>query len=97
MRLRRHLPSEPSTQTSNDAQIRMDDGRWDATTKTITWSANLPQPDGTWMRLLFTEKFEGDARRFHSVALTRKGEVPPGQHDLQATEGLKRGCRGVRS
>lgn len=61
---------------NNDAQIRMDDGRWDATTKTITWSANMPQPDGTWMRLLFTEKFEGDVRRFDSVALTRKGEVP---------------------
>ena len=61
---------------NNDAQIRMDDGRWDATSKTITWSANLPQPDGTWMRLLFTEKFEGDVRRFDSVALLRKGEVP---------------------
>lgn len=61
---------------NNDAQIRSDDGRWDASTKTVTWSANVPQPDGTWMRLLFTEKFEGDVRRFDSVALTRKGEVP---------------------
>jgi hypothetical protein len=61
---------------NNDAQIRMDDGRWDEASKTITWSANLPQPNGAWMRLLFTEKFEGDVRRFDSVALTRKGEVP---------------------
>ena len=28
------------------------------------------------MRLLFTEKFETNVRRFDMVALTRKGEVP---------------------
>ena len=61
---------------NNDAQIRMDDGRWDEATQTITWSANLAQPNGTWMRLLATEKFEGTIRRFETVALTRKGEVP---------------------
>lgn len=61
---------------NNDRQIRLDDGRWDAATKTMTWSANMPQPDGAWMRLLFTEKFEGPVRRFDMVALTRKGEVP---------------------
>ena len=61
---------------NNDQQIRMDDGRWDAVSKTMTWSANMPQPDGAWMRLLFTEKFEGKVRRFDMVALTRKGELP---------------------
>jgi hypothetical protein len=61
---------------NNDQQIRMDDGRWDEATKTMTWSANLAQPTGAWMRLLFTEKFEGATRRFDMVALTRKGEVP---------------------
>ena len=61
---------------NNDQQIRMDDGRWDEATRTMTWSANLPQANGAWMRLLFTEKFEGGVRRFDMVALTRKGEVP---------------------
>jgi hypothetical protein len=61
---------------NNDQQIRMDDGRWDPATKTMTWSADLAQPNGAWMRLLFTEKFESDIRRFDMVALTRKGEVP---------------------
>ena len=61
---------------NNDRQIRADDGRWDAATKTMTWSANMPQPDGAWTRLLFTEKFEGNVRRFDMVALTRRGEVP---------------------
>jgi hypothetical protein len=61
---------------NNDQQIRMDDGRWDEASKTMTWSANLSQSNGTWMRLLFTERFEGKIRRFDMVALTRKGEVP---------------------
>jgi hypothetical protein len=61
---------------NNDQQIRLDDGRWDAATNSIIWSANLPQPNGAWQRLLFTEKFEGRVRRFDMVALTRKGEVP---------------------
>ena len=61
---------------NNDQQIRADDGRWDAATQTMTWSANMVQPGGAWMRLLFTEKFEGATRRFDMVALTRKGEVP---------------------
>ncbi len=61
---------------NNDQQIRMDDGRWDPAKKTIIWTANVAQPDGAWMRLLFTEKFEGTVRRFDMVALTRKGEVP---------------------
>src|SRR5690349_2483748 len=33
---------------NNDQQIRMDDGRWDEATKTITWSANMAQPNGAW-------------------------------------------------
>lgn len=61
---------------NNDQQIRMDDGRWDDATKTMIWSANMVQANGAWMRLLFTEKFEGNIRRFDMVALTRKGEVP---------------------
>lgn len=61
---------------NNDRQIRLDDGRWDAASKTMTWSANMAQPDGAWMRMLFTEKFEGKVRRFDMVALTRRGEVP---------------------
>ena len=61
---------------NNDQQIRMDDGRWDGASKMMIWSANVPQRDGAWMRLLFTEKFEGKVRRFDMVALTRKGEVP---------------------
>lgn len=61
---------------NNDQQIRADDGRWDEATKTIIWSANVATPTGAFQRLLFTEKFEGDVRRFDMVALTRKGEVP---------------------
>jgi Protein of unknown function (DUF1579) len=61
---------------NNDQQIRMDDGRWDDATQTMTWSANMAQANGAFVRLLFTEKFEGKTRRFDMVALTRKGEVP---------------------
>lgn len=61
---------------NNDQQFRFDDGRWDPATQTMTWSANMVQPGGAWMRMLFTEKFEGKVRRFDMVALTRKGEVP---------------------
>ena len=61
---------------NNDAQIRMDDGRWDAATSTITWTANMVQPDGRYVRLLTTSTFNGNTRTFRSVALTRGGEVP---------------------
>jgi hypothetical protein len=61
---------------SNDAQIRMDDGRWDQAAKTLTWTADMAQPDGRHTRLLLTEEFRGETRNFRIVALTRKGEVP---------------------
>ena len=61
---------------NNDAQIRLDDGRWDAATNAMTWSANMLQTDGSWLRLLTIESFHGDRRTFRSVALTRRGEVP---------------------
>jgi hypothetical protein len=61
---------------NNDQTIRSDDGRWDPATQTMTWSANSADPQGRYTRLLFTEKFEGNVRRFDMVALTRKGEVP---------------------
>ena len=61
---------------NNDAQIRMDDGRWDAATNTMTWSADMPQADGRHMRLLATAAYQGDRRTFRMVALTRRGEVP---------------------
>lgn len=61
---------------NNDQQIRFDDGRWDPETNTLTWTADVAQPDGRHMRLLTTEEFKGDKRVFRSVALTRKGEVP---------------------
>ena len=61
---------------NNDAQIRMDDGRWDPATRTMTWTANMVQPDGRYTRLLTTETFHVDRREFRVVALTRRGEVP---------------------
>lgn len=61
---------------NNDAQIRMDDGRWDGETLTLTWTADMVQPDGRHLRLLTTEIFNGDRRDFRVVALTRRGEVP---------------------
>jgi hypothetical protein len=61
---------------NNDHQIRADDGRWDEAKQTMIWSANSADADGRYQRLLFTETFEGDVRRFDMVALTRKGEVP---------------------
>lgn len=61
---------------NNDAQIRMDDGRWDPATQTMTWSADMVQPDGRHMRLLTTETFRGNQRDFRVTALTRRGEVP---------------------
>jgi hypothetical protein len=61
---------------NNDSQIRMDRGHWNPATKTMTWTADYIQADDTPMRLLVTEKFNGDVRTFRSVALTPKGEVP---------------------
>ena len=61
---------------NNDAQIRSDDGRWDPETRTMTWTADMVQPDGRHLRLLTTEIFRGDVREFRTVALTRRGEVP---------------------
>jgi hypothetical protein len=61
---------------NNDAQIRADDGRWDPATQTLTWTADMVQPDGRHVRLLTTETFRGDTREFRSVSLTRRGEVP---------------------
>lgn len=61
---------------SNDQKMRLDDGRWDSATRTMTWSADVPQPDGRHARYLFTEEFRGDTRLFNMVALTRRGEVP---------------------
>ena len=61
---------------NNDAQIRADDGRWDAETRTMTWTADMAQPDGRHVRLLITETFNGETRTFRTVALTRRGEVP---------------------
>jgi hypothetical protein len=61
---------------NDDQQIRSDDGRWDATNQTMIWSSNVSESDGSYSRLLFTEKFEGRQRKFEMVALTRKGEVP---------------------
>ncbi len=61
---------------NNDAQMRMDDGRWDEATRTMTWTADMVQPDGRHMRMLLTEEFKGETRLFNIVALTRKGEVP---------------------
>ena len=61
---------------NNDQKIRLDDGRWDPAARTMTWSADVAQPDGRHARYLFTEEFKGDTRLFNMVALTRKGEVP---------------------
>ena len=61
---------------NNDQTFRMDDGRWDPATKTMTWSANIIMEDGRQQRLLFVEVFKGDVRTFDMVGLTRKGEVP---------------------
>ena len=61
---------------NNDQQIRLDDGRWDPITKTLTWTARMVQPGGGWMVTVATEKFMGDKRSFDMDALSRKGAVP---------------------
>jgi len=61
---------------NNDQQIRLDDGRWDPATQTLTWTAKMVQPGGGWMVTVATEKFAGDTRTFDMVALSRKGAVP---------------------
>ena len=61
---------------NNDQKMRLDDGRWDPAIRTMTWSADVAQPDGRHARYLFTEEFKADTRLFNMVALTRKGEVP---------------------
>lgn len=61
---------------NNDQQIRLDDGRWDPATQTLTWTAKMVQPGGGWMVTVATEKFMGDKRSFDMVALSRNGAVP---------------------
>ena len=61
---------------NNDQQIRLDDGRWDPATKTLTWTAKMVQPGGGWMVTVATEKFMGDKRSFEMVALSRNGAIP---------------------
>jgi Protein of unknown function (DUF1579) len=61
---------------NNDQQIRLDDGRWDSSTQTLTWTAKMVQPGGGWMVTVATEKFMGDKRSFEMAALSRKGAVP---------------------
>jgi hypothetical protein len=61
---------------NNDAQMRMDDGHWNEATQTMTWTADMVQPDGRYMRMILAEEFKGETRLFNIVALTRKGEVP---------------------
>lgn len=61
---------------NNDQQIRLDDGRWDPATQTLTWTAKMVQPGGGWQATVATEKFMGDKRSFDMVALSRKGAVP---------------------
>jgi Protein of unknown function (DUF1579) len=61
---------------NNDQQIRLDDGRWDPATQTLTWTAKMIQPGGGWMVTVASERFMGDKRSFDMVALSRNGAVP---------------------
>ena len=45
-------------------------------TRTITWTADMAQPDGRHLRLIATSTFNGNTRIYRSSALTRAGEVP---------------------
>ncbi|HYE50535.1 MAG TPA: DUF1579 family protein [Azospirillaceae bacterium] len=63
---------------NNEHRIRRDLGTWDEATQTMTWTAELHQADGSIAPLRFTEKFEGEKRTFHMIAIGPKTgkEVP---------------------
>jgi hypothetical protein len=61
---------------SGTARIRMDDGRWNPDTMTMTWTSLVQQADGKTRKLRATSTFSGNRRTYRSFAVTNSGEVP---------------------
>jgi len=67
---------------SNTDYIRLDEGIWDAASKTMTWTAELRQPDPyPPAKYRMTEEFRGDSRVLTMTAIGSKSgkEVPLGR------------------
>ena len=67
---------------SNTDYIRLDEGIWDAASKTMTWTAELRQPDPyPPAKYRMTEEFRGDSRVLTMTAIGPKSgkEVPLGK------------------
>ncbi len=67
---------------SNQDYIRLDEGVWDAATKTMTWTSELRQPDPyPPAKYRMTEEFRGDTRVLTMTAIGPKTgkEVPLGR------------------
>jgi len=67
---------------SNQDYIRLDEGTWDAATKTMTWTSELRQPEPhPPAKYRMTEEFRGDTRILTMTAIgPRTGrEVPLGK------------------
>ena len=67
---------------SNTDYIRIDEGAWDAVSKTMTWTSELRQPDPyPPAKYRMTEEFRGDTRVLTMTAIGAKSgkEVPLGK------------------
>ena len=67
---------------SNTDYIRLDEGIWDAASKTMTWTSELRQPDPyPPAKYRMTEEFRGDTRVLTMTAIGSKSgkEVPLGK------------------
>jgi len=67
---------------SNQDYIRLDEGTWDAASKTMTWTSELRQPDPhPPAKYRMTEAFRGDTRVLTMTAIGAKSgkEVPLGK------------------
>lgn len=56
--------------------MRMDDGSWDATTNTMTWTSRIEHADGRMSRMRATSTFSGNIRIYRSFAVTETGDQP---------------------
>lgn len=61
---------------NGNARIRMDDGRWDPESSTMTWTAEVERAGGRRLRMRATSTFSGNMRIYRSYAVTEIGEAP---------------------
>jgi hypothetical protein len=56
--------------------IRKDEGSWDPSSRTMTWTSVIEREDGAKVQMRATSTFAGNRRIYRSYAVTPRGEVP---------------------